>query len=702
MDVARYANGAKRLENCYPVVQGGAMRRPGTRYVTACKYADRRARLIPFIFSEEQAYILEFGHQYLRVYFGGAQIATTGGLPYEIATPYTEDMLDYLDYVQGADTMFIAHYGVPIQRLRRLAHDNWQLQDAPFVVQPFDEVGLLPAVDGSLSATGVGTATLTVPSAVFLASDVGRIVSYQFGAGKITAVASATSATINITSAFAAPTLPANAWKLQGSPQSQLTPSVTGPVGAAVTLTAPTGTPAFRTTDVGSYIEINGGLILLTAVASATSASGIVESVLTATVAAPANAWRMLGNVWTAANGYPSAATLNQQRLVAAGSPAYPQTVWLSRSGEYLNFQLGTQADDAFAIGVASDQINPIMFIANVQELVALTYGGEFTIMGGIEKPLSPTNVQIKNQSVYGCSLVKPNRIGNELYFIQRAGRKLRAMAYQYQQDAYGSPDISVLAEHCTQSGIIAMAFQQEPDSLLWMIRGDGEAATLTVDRDQDVVGWARQLTDGAFESIACIPQTSGEQVWLIVSRTINGASVRYVERIDAALNTDAAITGHSTEGASTWYGLTHLEGRQVQIVADGIVMQPQTVVGGSLTLPRTAHEVEIGLGYTTTIEPLTPEVTGGAGTAQGSSMRVAEVTLRVLETTGATINGQIVPFTKLASDMLASTPEPYTGDVRLETLGWDRGKVELVIQQEQPLPFHLLAVIKRFTTNDG
>src|SRR5690606_42070543 len=105
-----------------------------------------------------------------------------------------------------------------------------------------------------------------------------------------------------------------------------------------------------------------------------------------------------------------------------------------------------------------------------------------------------------------GCNRVRPCRIGNELYFVQRANRKIRSMAYRYDLDAYGSPDISVLSEHATESGIVDMAYQQEPESILWLVRADGVMATVTVDRDQDVIGWARQLTEGAYESVATVP----------------------------------------------------------------------------------------------------------------------------------------------------------------------------------------------------
>lgn len=704
VDIARYSNGAKIIENAYPLVHGGVIRRPGSRFVTAAKFANKKARLIPYVFNRDQAYIIEFGDQYLRVYKDGAQVLTGGGAPYEVATPYTEAMLDDLDYVQGADTMFIAHPSVPIYRLRRLDHADWSLAAAPFVTVPFDEIGFRPATTLTLSSAAVGAGrTLTAGAATFLASDVGRDIWAGAGIATITAVASSTSATADISIAFSGTSIAPGQWQVKGSPQGPITPSVKDPVGASITLTSSSTSALdiWRSDDVGKFVSINRGLVEITAYTSALQVTGTIRVALDATVESPANAWTLESAVWNANDGYPGAVSLHEQRLVAAGSPGYPQTVWMSRTGEYLNFEQGTKDDDAMSFTISSDQINPIAHLGQVRALIALTYGGEFTLSGGVEKPITPTNIQVKNQSVYGCNTVRPIRIGNELYFVQRANRKLRAMAYKFENDAYGAPDLSVLAEHATESGVVDMTYQQEPESVMWLVRGDGVMATVTIDRDQDVVGWARQITDGAFESVATIPVADGEEVWAIVRRTVNGSTVRYIERFDADLGTDAAITGTHATGAATWTGLSHLDGKEVDILADGVVMQRMTVTGGQITLGRTAKAVEIGLPYTTTIETLTPELAGGTGSAQGNSMRIAEVTLRFHETTGCELNGQVIPFRNFGLAVLDAPAPLFTGDHRVEKLGWERGAATLVIQQKQPLPFHLLAVIKKLTVND-
>lgn len=693
VDIARYQNGAEIIQNAWPVIHGGAVRRDGTLMCSPAKFPDKNCRLVPYVFNASQAYMVEMGDLYVRIHFPDG---TYSGI--ELVSPYAHTILDRLDYVQGADTMFIFCNTVSVYRLRRITNTEWSLAPAPFVTKPFDEKGIDFLTLFTIDNPAVGAVrTVTAAEPAFLAADVGREIWSGGGVAKITAVTSSTVATVEVTNAFSAPTRPT--WSLKGSPQTTNTLSAATPVGASVSMTL--GVAGWRATDVGKFVKINGGLLEVVTYTSPTAASGVIRSAPTSAVASPANAWSLEASVWNDIDGYPATGTLYEQRLALGGSPNFPQTIWESRTGEYLNFELGTKDDDAISYNLSSDQINPILHIGQINALIPLTYGGEFTVSGGVEKAITPTNIRAKNPSVYGCNKVRPVRIGNELYFMQRAGRKLRAMAYKYDSDTFGSPDMSVLSEHATKSGIIDMAYQQEPESILYLVRADGVLATMTVDRDQDVIGWARQITDGAFESVASIPTENGDQVWAVVRRTINGQNVRYIERFATDLRVDSGVNATSVGGSKVWGGLAHLEGKSVDIVADGVVMQQQVVTGGQVTIPRNAFSTSIGLNFKTRIKTLTPEVTGNVGSAQGNSMRIGEISLRFLDTIGCKINGQTVSFRSTGEGVLDKATGLFTGVKRMEKLGWERGQATLDITQDQPLPFHLLNVIKKITIND-
>ncbi|MDR8482125.1 hypothetical protein OSC16_27195, partial [Serratia nevei] len=250
-------------------------------------------------------------------------------------------------------------------------------------------------------------------------------------------------------------------------------------------------------------------------------------------------------------------------------------------------------------------------------------------------------------------------RVGTEIMFVQRAGRKLYAAAYDPDSSvSYSANDMTVLAEHITSGGVIDMAYQQQPDAFIWLVRTDGVMVTMAIDRAQEVIAWSRQITAGGFESVASIPSDSNDVVYALVRREVGGQVVRYVEVFDSTLYTDAAVTGSSEAGATTWAGLNHLEGQTVDVVADGSVMPVQVVSGGQITLTRKAHRVEIGLHFESTIQTLTPEVGTTEGTTQSAKKRTSEVTMRFLETTGAECNGQVIPFRTFGPKIL-NQPAP-------------------------------------------
>lgn len=464
-------------------------------------------------------------------------------------------------------------------------------------------------------------------------------------------------------------------------------------LGSVVTRTTSPNSVAWRPEDIRKNVRVNDGLLEIISVESTSACTCEVKKVLSADVAAQALSWTLEGSTWNEHDGFPSSVTLYEQRLVLGGSRSNPSTVWLSRIGEYFNFEAGTDDDDSFSFSLSGEQYNPIAHMAQTKTLTALTYGGESTMWGGQEKAITPTNIQVKTQSTYGCNDAQPIRIGNELFFAQRAGRKIRAMSYRYDNDSYGSPDISVLSEHITESGIKAISYQQEPDSILWIVRNDGVACTLTMDRDQDVMAWARHITNGLFESIASIPVTDNDQTWIAVNRKVNGVTKRYIERFAHDTYTDCAMTFDSAEPKYQWDGLERLEGFEIDVIADGGLHKPVTVIDGKIELENVASQIIVGIPYTTKIVTLTPEIQAQAGSIQGARLNIGKVRLRLLNTIGAKVNDEPIQFREFGANALDRL-EPFTGEHELSQLGWGDGNAEMTIEHDDPLPFHLIAVI--------
>ncbi len=345
-----------------------------------------------------------------------------------------------------------------------------------------------------------------------------------------------------------------------------------------------------------------------------------------------------------------------------------------------------------------------------------------------MEKPITPTNVQIKAQSPHGARTVKPLLVGKELLFAQRAGKRLRAMGYRYEEDGYKAPDLTTLAEHLTAAGIAGFCFQQEPEPIVWVWLKNGAFVSLTLDRELDVIAWNRHETDGAVESMAVMPDGDREQVWMIVRREINGATVKYIERLqshwypmygttspdpdalpiedepfDWGFQLDCALTADDETGKAAWTGLSHLEGEEVRILADGVDMGTLTVSGGAITLPRTAKRVLIGLMFTPLVELLTPEIGTGEGSSQASAMSTSALVVKVFNTLGLTIDDDlVVPGRITGPDQLDMAPQLFTGSKPASKLGWELGATQAVISQDAPFPFHLLSVTRTITVNGG
>ena len=720
-DLAKYSAGCSTVENMVIYPHGAAARRPGTQFVASVKTPSAKTRLIPFEFSTEQTYILEFGNEYIRFYRNNGQIES-GGSAYEISTPYLTAELFDIKFAQSADVMYITHPNHQTRKLSRTGHTAWTLAAVEFTNGPYLDTNTT-ATTLTASAHTVGTGRTFTASAVtginsgsgFLATDVGRQIRFRDGYGIITARTNTTVVTVEIL------------------------------------------------IDMGS---------------SSSSTDWSLGSFSTTT-------------------GFPSCVSFFEQRLVFAASINNPQTVYFSKSGDYENMDAnigGTVADDdAIIYTIASNQVNAIRFLTSARTLIIGTAGGEFVVSGGGDNnAVTPTNIMIKKQSNHGAANVDAISVGNATLFLQRAKRKIRELAYNFDVDGYIAPDLTILAEHITEGNVVEMAYQEEPLAIIWCVRGDGQLIALTYQREQEVVAWHRHIIGGEFgtgnavvESVAVIPTDDSEyELYMIVKRTINGSTARYVEYLhtfnfDQTDNTSfnyldsqlglsksqttltadinatattvpvASVSGLSASGkikiggeiisyaaissldltgctrgqnittatshtsgdtvkevVNIIAGLDHLEGQTVSILVDGATHPTKVVASNSITLDRFGTDVKVGLQYTSILKTMRIDAGSQDGTSQGKTKRIYEVTARLFETVGVEVgpdldNMERVPFRTSADPMDQGIP-PFTGDKEVEFRGNYDTDGFMMVRQTQPLPLTLLSLYPRLVTNDG
>jgi len=830
-DLTKYTSGCATLENLVVYPHGSAARRPGSTFLAEVANSANKTRLIPFEFSTTQTYMLEFSNLKMRVYkdsgavlegdktisgitqanpavvtatshgySNGDEVVITGvagmtevngkrflvadkttntfelqdkdgvdinsssftayssgGISnkvFELATPYTTAQLFDIKFAQSADVMYITHPLHEVEKLSRTGHTAWTLTDVDFTGGPFQDVNTTTTTLNPASHT-VGTGVAVVASAVtginggsgFLTTDIGRLIYFRDGYMKVTARADTTNITVEIIK------------------------------------------------DLGS--------------------------------ATASEDWRL--GAFSDTTGHPSCVTFFEQRLVFAGTTNQPQTIFFSKSGDYENMDAnigGTIADDdAIIYTIASNQVNAIRFMTSTRTLIIGTAGGEFTVSGGgTDSAVTPTNILIKKQSNHGSANVDAIAVGNATLFLQRAKRKIRELAYNFDVDGYIAPDMTILAEHITEGGLTQIAYQQEPNQIVYGVRGDGELVGLTYQREQQVTAWHRHIFGGRFgiatltvsdyanivtgtkltltksdgtvvnftsttgtagtnefktetdndttatnlknainahanftatvnsavvtvtetaheatgyltiksfdstrltatsegkavvESAAVIPTDDTEyQVYVIIKRTINGATRRYVEFLnvfdfDQTDNTsfnflDSALS-YSGSAVSTLSGLDHLEGQVVAILADGATHPNKTVSSGSITLDRSAKNVKIGLAYTSLLQTMRLNAGSQNGTSQGKTKRIYDITVRMFETIGVEVgpdldNLERIPF-RSSADLMDEGIPPFTGDKEVEFRGNYETDGFIFVRQTQPLPFTILSLYPRLTTNDG
>ena len=549
---------------------------------------------------------------------------------------------------------------------------------------------------------------LDAASAIFLASDVEReiLVTANGSQAVIRTVDSSTQVHADIIQDFPNLTaIPAADWKIDGSPLATITPSAASPLGAFITLTLSAN--GWRASDVGKYVLLSGGVVKITTWNTALEVAGQIFIELDGIVAQPPMAWSLEEAAWSAANGYPATVGYVESRLAMGGTTEQPDAIWLSTSFAPLDYSLGTTDDAAISIKPGSGSQSAIRWFSARRKFLMGTASDEYVIQAPNDAPLTPKNIKPVPTTPHGSGHIMPIRSEHATLFVTANGRILRELTYAYDVDDYRAPDLLAIAEHLAQDAtIVDMVYQRPPDSTLWGIRSDGVLLGCTYMRDQDIVGWHRHVTQGLFESACCIPAPSGtsDQVWVVVNRTIGGDIKRYIEYFDAehtfhsatarGLRTDSCVLYTSTDfnllSTLTVPGLSHLNGKFVQIVGDGSPYPDAMVVAGSVTLSGpAATKIEVGLGFTRTLKPVAPEVPSG-GTSMGRPRSWGEVSVLLKDTIGCTVNGEVIPFR--AGDPMGTPPALFSGFKKVNELGWDKyGYV--TITQTQPLPITVLAI---------
>ncbi len=800
-DLAKYSNAAREITNGIVMPHGGVRKRGASRYVNHVRAHLPEARLVEFVFTTEQAYILEFSRYRVRVFkdrgsvidvsynitgisvgVGGVITVTalghtfangdaiipegivgmtelngreffvdnvasntfklkksdfvtyidgtdytpyvSGGTAnriYEIATVYTEDDVPGLTFTQSADTLYIFSPRWPTATLQRTAHAAWTYQFANIEEGPFldfntniyNRVSIDVAVGTGVMVFTYATLNIAHEGALFRIWEEANGSSFGYATWAPGAAVTVNDGTF---------------WEYNGNVYYVVSGGG-GVLGSTAAFPRHTqdiadvfyggGTARMLYMHSG-YCVVQVDTVLSTQVALITVV-GKYRTPYTAYGARSSPVWQE--GAWSDYRGYPRTGQIHEQRLVAYSTEYEPAKRWSSITGAYLNFRDGDEDDDGYSYVSAANQVAAIKFAVSTKRMVELSTSAELVMSASrADEAITPTNVKISPETNYGVTDVRPVLAGPAVLFVQRKGkntnpgRRVREFVYNFQTDSYVAPDLTILSEHITKPGLVSGAFQAAPDLVVWYARADGAMVGMTYERDQQVVGWHKHglgaNSDGSgVQCVATIPGDEGDEVWMIVSRVIDGEEVRYIEWMqEGLLDTDELEDSKYLDCSlfrdgsptNTVSGLWHLEGEVVSAFADSRVYHNLTVTNGRIYLPDDveAAKILIGYNYRMTVKTLRVEEGARQGTAQGQLGKIDRVMVRLDRTVGGKMgvedeNGQqLDPIQyREADEPISDDLELFSGDKKIPVEGrWDMNRYAVIVQDE-PYPMHLIAV---------
>lgn len=653
IDDAKYQTGAALVRNFLILPHGPAANRPGFAYVRAVKDSSKKTRLIEFEYSTTQTFAVELGAGYFRFHTQGGTLMN-GESPYEIANPYAEADLFDIHYVQSADVLTLVHPNYAPRELRRLGALNWQLTTISFVPTMTAPTGVTATATKATSPSNLTTQSYKVTT---IGED---------GLDQSLASASAECTNnLNQTGAY-----------------------------NTISWTAVAGAKRYNV-----YKQSNG----LYGYMGQTDGTSFTDDNITADIATtPPEQF----NPFSGAGNYPGAASYFEQRRCFAGTINKPQNIWMTRPGteSNLSYSLPTREDDSINFRVAAREANTIRHIVPLSNMVLLTSSAEWRVTSLNSDAITPSTISVRPQSYIGASNVQPLIVNNNLIYSAARGGHVRELAYNWQANGYITGDISLRAPHLFDGlEIRDAAYAKSPQPICWFVSSNGKLLGLTYVPEHQVGAWHHHDTDGEFESVCAVSEGAEDAVYAIVRRTINGQSVRYVERMGSRLFSDPADAffvdcGATYDGApnDTISGLSFLEGKTVNILADGAVHPQRVVTGGSITLDVEASKVQIGLPIEADLNtlPLAMQIDSGFG--QGRYKNINKVWIRVHESSGIFVG----PTADKLTEAKQRTTEPWGSPPALKseeipvmlTPSWaDSGQV--FIRQSDPLPLTIVSL---------
>ena len=733
-DLEQYKSALLEAENVVIRPYGAVAKRQGSQYVGQVKYSDKPTRLFEFTTNTNNSFMLEFGDKYIRVWNYGIYTGI------EVTTPFTSDILFDLNCNQSGDVMFICSGKYPIQTLSRYSDTDWRMSTYKLTEQPYDEIN----TDNGHTLTVNGD-TITSTKDLFTQDMVGSVIQIAYyveavhtkSAGEVvekkvrrymqgqTVEKTYNNINYNV-GAFSTDTELSWKFTTHGTWEGTVKLQISNNDGQTwKDYRTYTSKNDYNVTDTGKieagarlkYVsDIKSGSVNcdlsimpftqygIVEIKSVTDAKNAKVNVLNGIKEGePSYQWK-LGS-WNRGRGYPKLCTFYQDRFVVAATDSKPNFIWFSRTGDYPNFGVekveGTITDDsAITLPVINRKMCEIRHLVPANDLIILTSGNEWIVRG--DKTITPTNCNLKTQTQRGALSCEPQFIGNRCVFVQERGGTVRDMGYSYESDNYTGQDLTLFVKTLVKGHLaVTSAYAQDPDSIIYYVRDDGQLNCLTYIPEQKVYGWSHFVTNGKYRYVESVAEGEQDTIYFVVDRVINNKSVKCIERsipLYTEDNSDVFLDCYVKVANSIktdYINAPHLVGQMVDIVIDGQQMPSRVVPPtGVIKLDGKANVITVGLPYTTKIKIPNVEQQINDGTLQGRVATVSRVVLRMYKSFG----GKVGRTFDRMDDITLPPNELFTGDkpVILPKMGINYSTdTSICIKHSDPFPFNLLSITR-------
>lgn len=701
-DLQQYQNALEEATNVIVQPQGGIRRRDGLEFIDDFGGTFTDFKLIPFEFSVTDSYLLVLVVGRIYIYKDGVQQTNINGSgnDYLAAAAITSGMIDELQYTQAVDTLILCHEDLQTKRLVRNSDTSWTLEDLPITNLPKYAYGfdthqpnftITPsAVDGNITITASAATT-----------DTGTA---QAGGADTITLKSSTSFTSDDDPNGMFITLTSGT----GSGQTRHVEDYVASTKVATVYpawdTAPDNTTGYKIEPfaeaaVGEYAQVTStfGRARYVEFVSSTEMKAVVEVPFFDDGAVVAGEWESehgYEDVWSTTRGWPRSATFHEGRLYFGGSKSRPNTVWGSRVIDYFNFDPGTGLDDeSVEATINTNQLNSIVNVVASADLRIFTTGGEFVVIQSEDTPVTPSNFLVRPQTRQGSRPGVPiEDLNGASVFVQRQGKSINAFQFGSGTKSYQIQQISVLSSHLVRNPVDLAARRStstdEADTLFVVNGDDGTMAVYSILVGQNVIAPSKFTTDGEFIAVA----VEISDVYVIVKRTVNSATRYMLERFSSDLTVDSAKTG----GAASSVTMDHLQGKEVDIVRDGVVEPVQTVPASPYTITfegAATSSYQVGLDYTISVKTMPTEPVLQSGSVQGVRKRIVQVDAILNETKELVINGKQISFRNFGTGVLDTAIDAFTGVKTAHGILGYSATGQITLTQNVPLPMTVLGL---------